>query len=217
MRTDWNPPAAPAGQQARLGYRTLRAIDHVTGLGNARCWSQRAALMQCDAYWRHEPVALLAVDIDQFTRINNEYGHPAGDDLLRSVGEVLRSATLPTDLVCRSVADEFLILAPGRDADAALELGIRIRDHARLLVTEAMASVDWFVTIADVTVSVGIAVSTDLAATDLLARARGALEHVNSYGHDLICLADPATSADHSLTRQGLSATTCQLNPVHCR
>lgn len=204
-------PSGGTGPLARLGYRTLRAIDPITGLGNAKCWAQRAALMQCDAYWRHQPVALLAIDIDQFTRINNEYGQPAGDDLLRSVGEVLRSATYPGDLVCRCVADEFLVLAPGRDAEAALELGTLIRDHTRLLVTEAMASVDWFVTIADVTVSVGIAVGTDLAATDLLARARGALEHINGYGHDLICVADPAAAADHSLTRQGLSATTCQL------
>lgn len=232
MRTDWNPPVTPdrvrpgesslagprvddlTGASARpvsLGYRTLRAVDPVTGHGNARCWSQRAALLQCDAYWRHEPVALLAVDIDQFAWINNEYGRPAGDDVLRSVGELLRRATRPSDLVCRCHADEFLVLAPGRDADAALELGARIRDHARLLVTMAMASVDWTVTITDVTVSVGIAVGHDLATDDLLASARGALAHVKDYGRDMICLADPGAAADRSLTRQGLSATTCRL------
>lgn len=192
MRTDWNP-AATAGPHARVGYRTLCAIDPVTGLGDAEQWSQRAALTQCDAYWRHEPVALLAVDIDQFARINDEYSYSAGDDLLRSVGEVLRSAIRSSDLVCRWDADEFLILAPGRDAEGALELGVRIRDRVRLLVTEAMASVDWFVTISDMTVSVGIAVGTDLASSTLLTRARGALAHVKSYGHDLIYLADQAT------------------------
>jgi diguanylate cyclase (GGDEF)-like protein len=194
-----------------MGYRTLRAVDPVTGHGNARCWSRRAALVQCDAYWRREPVALLAVDIDQFARINDEYGHPAGDDVLRSVGGLLRRATRPADLVCRCVADEFLVLAPGRDADAALELAGRIRDHARLLITTAMASADWFVTITDVTVSVGIAVGHDLATNDLLSRARGALEHIKGYGNDLICLADPGAAADRSLTRQALSATTCRL------
>jgi diguanylate cyclase (GGDEF)-like protein len=191
MRTDWNP-AATTGPHARVGYRTLCAIDPVTGLGNAERWSQRAALTQCDAYWRQEPVALLAVDIDQFARINNEYSYSAGDDLLRSVGNVLRSATRSSDLICRWDADEFLILAPGRDAEAALELGIRIRDRVRLLVTEAMASVDWFVTISDMTVSVGIAVGTDLASTALLTRARGALAHVKSCGHDLIYVAGEA-------------------------
>ena len=261
MRTDWNPPVAPGrvrlgdsvltgprvddptGAPERpvsLGYRTLRAVDPVTGLGNARCWSQRAGLMQCDAYWRCEPVTLLAVDIDQFAQINDEYGHPAGDDVLRSVGELLRRATRPTDLVCRCVADEFLVLAPGRDAGAALELAGRIRDHARLLITTAMASADWFVTITDVTVSVGVAVGHDLATNDLLARARRALEHTKGYGQDLICLADSdsaangsasdpdpgadpgaaadpasdsaATASDRSLTRQALSATTCRLD-----
>ncbi len=233
MRTVWNPPVAPdhvrlgeplltgprvddptglPGRSASLGYRTLRAVDPVTGHGNARCWSQRAALVQCDAYWRREPVALLAVDIDQFARINDEYGHPAGDDVLRSVGELLRNATRPADLVCRCVADEFLVLAPGRDADAALELAGRIRDHARLLITTAMASVDWFVTITDVTVSVGVAVGHDFATNDLLSKARGALEHIKGYGHDLICLADPGAASDRSLTRQALSATTCRLN-----
>ena len=195
MRTDWNPPVAPsrvpptrftdpspAADRLRLGYRTLRATDPVTGLGNAHCWSQRAALIQCDAHWRHEPVALLVVDIDRFGAINNEYGHPAGDALLRCVADVLRRATRPADLLCRHCADEFRVLAPGRDAEAALDLGIRIRDHVRLLVTEATAG-------ADVTVSVGVAVTTDLATDDLLTRARGALRHVKDHGHDLIRLA----------------------------
>ena len=180
------PGYRAAALASRLGYRTLRAIDPVTGLGNARCWSERAAVLP------GEPAAVLVVDIDQFGRINDEYGHPAGDDLLRSVGAVLRRATRPSDVVCRCVADEFLILAPGLSATAALELGARITDHVRLLVTEAKASADWFVTIADVTVSVGIATADDLNATELLARARDALGHIKLCGQDLIRLADPA-------------------------
>lgn len=196
MRTDWNP-AATKGPRARVGYRTLRAIDPVTGLDSAGHWAQRAALTQRDAYWRHEPVALLAVDIDQFARVNNEYSYSAGDDLLRSVGEVLRGAIRSSDLICRYEADEFLILAPGRDTDAALELATTIRDRVRLLVTEAMASVDWFVTISDVTVSVGIAVNTDPASLTLLAHARRALEQVKLCGHDLVGTADTVLAGPH--------------------
>jgi diguanylate cyclase (GGDEF)-like protein len=99
--------------QQRLASLAMR--DQLTGLYNRRgllshlnqwlSWSQR---------YNH-PVGIVLIDIDRFKSINDNWGHPAGDQALRAVAESIESATRASDIVGRFGGDEFLILAPESD------------------------------------------------------------------------------------------------------
>lgn len=73
------------------------------------------------------PVHLLIVDIDHFKRINDNYGHQFGDNVLCHVAEAIQQSTRRSDLKCRLGGEEFLVLCPGLKGDEVLQLAERIR------------------------------------------------------------------------------------------
>ena len=73
------------------------------------------------------PVHLLIVDIDHFKRINDNYGHQFGDNVLCRVAEAIQQSTRRSDLKCRLGGEEFLVLCPGLKGDEVLQLAERIR------------------------------------------------------------------------------------------
>ena len=106
----------------------LAQRDGLTGCLNHRSLHQRldveALLVEPDA-----PLSLLLVDVDEFKRINDTYGHPAGDRVLQLVGEHL--GAVGEGVAGRLGGDEFALLLPGSTAAQAGEVGERIRDHVR--------------------------------------------------------------------------------------
>jgi diguanylate cyclase (GGDEF)-like protein len=100
--------------------------DHLTGVGNRRALDR--AMEHATTAPRPDPVSLLVVDLDDFKRVNDTYGHVVGDEVLRAVAAAIRAVARSTDLVARLGGDEFVILAPGSDERAGAALSRRIRD-----------------------------------------------------------------------------------------
>jgi diguanylate cyclase (GGDEF)-like protein len=110
---------------ARLGAAALQ--DVVTGLGNRRAFEQRLIWEIQRANRLVYPLSLLTIDIDEFKCINDEWGHPVGDQVLREVGRALRATVRNTDFVARVGGDEFAVILPGADINGAAVLGRRCR------------------------------------------------------------------------------------------
>ncbi len=108
--------------ELRLRYAQLReqaVVDSLTGLLNTRGFYARATdeLLRAKRYPR--PITIAYLDLDDFKKVNDSLGHEAGDEVLRAVGQTLRSQTRSTDLAARLGGDEFAVLLPETDAEAA--------------------------------------------------------------------------------------------------
>ncbi|WP_182287004.1 GGDEF domain-containing protein [Comamonas testosteroni] len=104
---------------------SMAAQDPLTKLLN-----RRGLLDGLEAHFaarKAEPVHLLIVDIDHFKRINDNYGHQFGDNVLYRVAEAIQQSTRRSDLKCRLGGEEFLVLCPGLKGDEVLQLAERIR------------------------------------------------------------------------------------------
>lgn len=118
------------GRRVQRQNRTLselNRIDPLTSLLNRGHWED-AVSAELQRHQRlRRPAALLMLDIDRFKPINDELGHPTGDEVLRSVAAVLRRTVREADSVGRYGGDEFGILAPDADLQQALALAERVR------------------------------------------------------------------------------------------
>jgi diguanylate cyclase (GGDEF)-like protein len=132
----------------------LSEIDTLTGLRNTRGLSERLEEETARFARYHAPLALLLVDLDGLKRINDRFGHRAGDIALRRVADAIRDELRATDTGARWGGDEFAILAPNTPEPAALALAERIR------ALIARQDVPW-----RLTVSIGVA-AADTAHAD---------------------------------------------------
>src|ERR687894_866042 len=135
----------------RLTVDRLRAEadrDYLTGLANRRRF--RKALEQEVERWRRYdiPCALLLLDIDHMKRVNDTYGHPAGDRVIRTVAEVLAELSRDNDTAARLGGEEFALLLAGVGSDKALAAAERVRAAVAERRLEEVGGV---------TVSVGVA------------------------------------------------------------
>lgn len=101
--------------------------DALTQLPNRRYATERLTQEWAEASRHHKPLSCMLVDLDHFKRINDTYGHDAGDEALRQVAALLRKTTRHEDTVCRLGGEEFLVLCPGSDIRATLQAAERIR------------------------------------------------------------------------------------------
>jgi diguanylate cyclase (GGDEF)-like protein len=110
--------------RAELHQRSMAERDPLTGVSNRRAFD--AALV--NAASTGEPYALILIDLDDFKRVNDEQGHPAGDEVLCSVGVAASTIARNGDRVARIDGDEFAVLAPGAGASGVLRLLRDLRD-----------------------------------------------------------------------------------------
>jgi diguanylate cyclase (GGDEF)-like protein len=169
-------PAALAlareGANARAeAYAHAAAVDPVSGLFNRRYFHLRLD-GELQRSRRHQiPVALLMLDLDDFKRVNDTYGHLVGDAMIRETAEVMRRSVRVFDICTRFGGEEFGIIMPGTSPTTAAIVAERIRDRM-----EGYRSPDARLRDLSLTVSIGIAAST--AATgprELIERADQAL------------------------------------------
>jgi len=150
--------------------QALAATDALTGLPNRRSFMTRleedyARLRRFDT----QQVAVLMLDLDYFKRINDTYGHAAGDEVLRQVATLIREEPRRVDLCARLGGEEFAIILAGASPEAAREFAERLRRKiaAAAIVFEGKAIA--------VTVSIGVAamMPSDESAYVSLLRAGG--------------------------------------------
>lgn len=117
-------------------YRTLRHSmlhDGLTGLLNHRTAKERLATAVNAARIKNGLLAVAMIDVDHFKTVNDKYGHPMGDQVLRSLAWLLKQRLRKTDLVGRYGGEEFLVILPGSTADQAFEILDRIRRDFSLI------------------------------------------------------------------------------------
>ncbi|MFI7600261.1 diguanylate cyclase [Actinoplanes sp. NPDC049681] len=170
--------------------RRLAITDALTGLYTRRFLSEQLRV-EIDRSSRHGgSFALLLIDVDHFKRVNDTYGHPAGDQVLVEVARRLRSTCRGSDVVARFGGEEFAVLAAATGHEDLGVLAERIRER----MNEAPVLVDGRTPIA-VTVSVGGAAVVPphtVAADRLVNAADGALYAAKRGGRDRVVIADPA-------------------------
>jgi diguanylate cyclase (GGDEF)-like protein/PAS domain S-box-containing protein len=104
--------------------------DELTGLVNRRHLFELAKREHARIRRGHAaPAALIMLDVDHFKRINDTYGHLAGDEILRHLGHQLMSTLRKEDIAARYGGEEFVILLPDTGLDAALRLAARLREE----------------------------------------------------------------------------------------
>jgi diguanylate cyclase (GGDEF)-like protein len=101
--------------------------DGLTGLLNHRAFQLRLRAELTRTRRERAAAALLMIDIDRFKRLNDAYGHPAGDAVLVDLASRLRSAVREYDLPARYGGEEFAVILPGMDAAGAVDAAERIR------------------------------------------------------------------------------------------
>ena len=125
----------------------LSASDSLTGLSNRRILTQRLSEELLRAQRQSHSFTVLMLDVDHFKKYNDAHGHPAGDEVLRKVANILRNCTRAGDCTARYGGEEFAVLLSGKGGDTALQLAERIR--ARVAAEEFVGG--------KVTISGGIA------------------------------------------------------------
>ncbi len=107
--------------------KTLSFTDELTGLFNRRHFSDTAEKEISRTCRSAHPLSLLFMDVDHFKKVNDNYGHDSGDAVLKELARILKSATREIDVSCRFGGEEFAVLLPETDTDAALIIAERLR------------------------------------------------------------------------------------------
>ena len=123
--------------RAELHQRTMAELDPLTGVANRRGFDlalERAAATG-------GPYALILIDLDDFKRVNDEQGHPAGDAVLQSVAIAAAGVARQDDCLARIGGDEFALIAPGAGPAGVLRLLRDLRESVKHAATYAAALV----------------------------------------------------------------------------
>jgi diguanylate cyclase (GGDEF)-like protein len=162
--------------------KSLAIRDGLTGLYNARHF-QEVLAQQVQASRRYGwPLSLLFLDIDKFKDVNDTWGHPDGDVVLKVLARFLQTHVRLADILCRYGGEEFVVLLPQTTASQAYRLADRLR--AGVAVTPVPLSRQEIY----ITVSIGMAcLAPGMSAIDLVKAADAALYQAKQSGRNRVC------------------------------
>ncbi|MCJ8168067.1 sensor domain-containing diguanylate cyclase [Atopomonas sediminilitoris] len=121
-------------QEANLKLERLSRTDRLTQLFNRGYWEE-CLNTEYQRFMRYQqPLSLLIFDIDHFKKVNDTYGHPAGDEVIRQVADTLRSLVRNTDIAGRYGGEEFVCLMPDTPGEGGMVLAERIRQRIEQLL-----------------------------------------------------------------------------------
>lgn len=155
--------------------------DFLTGLPNRRAFEERLG-EEFDRVVRYKrPLSLLMMDVDNFKSINDTFGHPTGDEVLKEIAARLRREIRKSDFPCRYGGEEFTVILPETKAPNALVAARRIRQSVQSMVFETKAGPY------TVTVSIGVSSTSEKdypVYQDLVKDADQALYRAKKNGKD---------------------------------
>ncbi|MFZ5988677.1 MAG: bifunctional diguanylate cyclase/phosphohydrolase [Bacillota bacterium] len=164
----------------------LASIDGVTGVYNHRYFQTRLEEEIVRANDRNSSLGMMMIDVDNFKRYNDTYGHKAGDILLSKTSEIFMTETRKQDIVCRYGGDEFAILMPEANSKGILSVIERIRKA----FNEMTDSEEFYRLPDQITLSVGYSIYPDFARNkdDLIMQADSALYQAKNMGRNNVQL-----------------------------
>ncbi len=174
-----------------LAFDRVASTDELTGLLNRRAVLEAGSLGVRDAAVSGRPLSVLMVDLDHFKRVNDDFGHLAGDVVLQAFADTAR-LTLPDDGgIGRLGGEEFCVVLAATDATAATEIAERLRAACAATLGPRLTGTT------RVTVSVGVATLGGGAVSfgDLVERADAALYRAKARGRDRVIHADGLAEA----------------------
>jgi two-component system chemotaxis response regulator CheY len=163
----------------------LAAVDELTGAKNRRRFGEDLEMLFALATRQRTPLSLVMLDVDHFKPYNDEFGHPAGDEVLRTVVRTIRDGVREQDVVARYGGEEFVVLLPSTSAEAAMILAERLR--------ALIEAIPW--PKRPVTASLGVATT----GSDILASS---------------ALVEAADQALYRSKRAGRNRVSCHLGPL---
>jgi len=195
-------------RQNEAAIVALSLTDQLTGAGNRRRLEEALPVEVGRAKRTGDILCAFMADLDRFKRVNDEYGHAAGDVVLRAFGGLLRRLTRPTDVVARFGGEEFVVLMPQTKLEDALTVAERIRESLAAMTIDPLP--------APVTVSIGVAqAGRDEAPDALLRRIDQALYAAKDAGRNRVIVASrpgrhfsDRTSALAPVSKPGNAAVT---------
>ena len=174
-----------ANRRLVLALQGMANTDARTGLSNTRAFDEA---VEDDLAGRHDDQSsMLMLDLDHFTAFNDRYGHPAGDEALRTLAALLVASVREGDVVARYGGEEFTILLPHLGRSGAVVIAERIRAHRTTIVALGPGITG------RMSVSIGVAVAPDDAVdrVGLLRAADAALYRAKSFGRNrVVCASD---------------------------
>ncbi|MBK1648439.1 GGDEF domain-containing protein [Rhabdochromatium marinum] len=203
---------APALRNA-LRFRELSLqieTDPMTGLGNRRALQRQGERWLADAVRQGRALSMMALDLDYFKPINDQFGHPQGDRLLCAVARVLQALVRPSDVCVRMGGDEFVVLLPGTDLTSAMDCAERVRSTVGQIRLPALDAAD-----VRVSASVGLAMHhAGMTIDQLYDQADNALYAAKRAGRDRVLAGGPSSLSKCERSGRRFSMPQASLTPA---
>jgi diguanylate cyclase (GGDEF)-like protein/PAS domain S-box-containing protein len=172
-------------KQLEAELQAMAMTDHLTGLYNRRQFYELASIEYERASRYHHAFALLMIDIDDFKKVNDRFGHLAGDYMLQALTDVFQRMLRKTDMIFRYGGDEFAVLMPETGLEDAILVSKRMGKSVTELYLEAPLDN------VSITLSQGLALYDgyeDMTVEELLADADRALYAAKAKGKNLLSI-----------------------------
>jgi diguanylate cyclase (GGDEF)-like protein len=168
--------------EANRALAQAAVTDGLTGLKNHRAFQESLHSAAQMAERLQQPLSLVMFDIDHFKQFNDTFGHPAGDELLRQVAQVLRESARAYDVAARYGGEEFALLLPNTALEQAVQVAERLRQQIRAIENPH----------APVSASFGVATyRRGTPPATLVYEADAALYRAKRGGRDRVCVYQP--------------------------